>query len=60
VAGVPGGSPTGSAPRAGRPGCRGRLRGQEGEDGAQDWDEALHKAREDLAGARTLAAEWEA
>jgi hypothetical protein len=25
-----------------------------------DWDEALHKAREDLAGARTLAAEWEA
>jgi hypothetical protein len=25
-----------------------------------DWDEALHKAREDPAGARTLAAEWEA
>jgi DNA repair exonuclease SbcCD ATPase subunit len=25
-----------------------------------DRDEALHKAREDLAGARTLAAEWEA
>jgi chromosome segregation ATPase len=25
-----------------------------------DQDEALHKAREDLAGARTLAAEWEA
>jgi hypothetical protein len=25
-----------------------------------DWDEALHKAREDLVGARTLAAEWEA
>jgi chromosome segregation ATPase len=25
-----------------------------------DLDEALHKAREDLAGARTLAAEWEA
>jgi hypothetical protein len=25
-----------------------------------DWDEALHKAREDLAGARTLGAEWEA
>jgi chromosome segregation ATPase len=25
-----------------------------------DWDEALHKARKDLAGARTLAAEWEA
>jgi hypothetical protein len=25
-----------------------------------DRDEALHKAREDLAGARTLATEWEA
>jgi hypothetical protein len=25
-----------------------------------DRDKALHKAREDLAGARTLAAEWEA
>jgi chromosome segregation ATPase len=25
-----------------------------------DWDEALHKAREDLAGARTLAVKWEA
>jgi hypothetical protein len=25
-----------------------------------DWDEALHKAREDLAGACTVAAEWEA
>jgi predicted nucleic acid-binding Zn-ribbon protein len=25
-----------------------------------DQDAALHKAREDLAGARTLAAEWEA
>jgi hypothetical protein len=25
-----------------------------------DRDEALHKAREDLAGARTLVAEWEA
>jgi imidazoleglycerol phosphate dehydratase HisB len=25
-----------------------------------DRDEALHKAREDLAGARTLAVEWEA
>jgi hypothetical protein len=25
-----------------------------------DWDEALHKAREDLAGAQSLAAEWEA
>jgi chromosome segregation ATPase len=25
-----------------------------------DRDEALHKAREDLAGARTVAAEWEA
>jgi hypothetical protein len=25
-----------------------------------DRDEALHKAREDLAGARILAAEWEA
>jgi chromosome segregation ATPase len=25
-----------------------------------DRDEELHKAREDLAGARTLAAEWEA
>jgi chromosome segregation ATPase len=24
-----------------------------------DWDEVLHKAREDLAGVRTLAAEWE-
>jgi hypothetical protein len=25
-----------------------------------DQDKALHKAREDLAGARTLAAEWDA
>jgi hypothetical protein len=25
-----------------------------------DRDEALHKAREDLAGARTVAAKWEA
>jgi hypothetical protein len=25
-----------------------------------DRDEALHKAREDLAGARTVAVEWEA
>jgi hypothetical protein len=25
-----------------------------------DWDEALHKTREDLAGACTVAAEWEA
>jgi hypothetical protein len=25
-----------------------------------DRDEVLHKTREDLAGARTLAAEWEA
>jgi chromosome segregation ATPase len=25
-----------------------------------DWDEALHKAREDLAGARTVAAAWQA
>jgi hypothetical protein len=25
-----------------------------------DWDEALHKAREDLAGAHTVAAQWEA
>jgi hypothetical protein len=24
-----------------------------------EWDEALRKAREDLAGARTVAAEWE-
>jgi hypothetical protein len=60
VAGVRGGSPAGPAPE---------LDAQAAEDVSAvervktvlvDRDEALHKAREDLTGPRSLAAEWEA
>jgi hypothetical protein len=60
VAGVPGGGLAGPASRAGRPGCGRRPAFERVKAALVDRDEALHKAREDLAGARTVAAEWEA
>jgi hypothetical protein len=60
VASVPGGGPAGPASRARCPGCGGRPRGREVEDDARGPGRGAAKGAGRLAGARTVAAEWEA
>jgi hypothetical protein len=60
MAGVPGGSPAGSPPELGAQAAEDVSAVERVKTTLVDRDEVLHKAREDLAGARTIAAEWEA